>query len=164
MAIDPRHPDGDSSAAEVRIEMAYVLFLDLVGYSKLSNELQLARINRLESVVQSTAEFRRAAGNRQVVSLPTGDGMALVFEKFPEAPAQCAVEIAKAIQGDPEIELRMGINSGPAFPRRDIRGGENVVGAGAATRGIFGARVAAASGQPTATSTSGFVAPGKFNP
>jgi formylglycine-generating enzyme required for sulfatase activity/class 3 adenylate cyclase len=112
------------------IETAHVLFMDVVGYSKLLNDVQAGLIGQLTELVESTSEFQRALKQKEVEPLPTGDGMALVFKRFPEAPARCALEIAAALQGLPEIKLRMGIHSGPVYFRRDIRGNLNAFGDG----------------------------------
>src|SRR5438270_13340633 len=83
---------------EIELEIAHVLLLDIVGYSKLSANEQHARINELNEVVRLSEQFRKAEAANRIIKIPTGDGMALVFYKSPEEPAQCAFEIAKAVQ------------------------------------------------------------------
>lgn len=121
-----RHP-GDVPES---LAIAHVLCMDLVGFSKFSTDAQHAHISLLEEVVKKTEAFDRALRDEDMIRLPTGDGMALVFLKNAEAPARCARQISTALRHHSGIQLRMGINSGPAHPREDIRGGENVVGAG----------------------------------
>ncbi len=111
-------------------EIAHVLFLDLVGYSRVSMEEQ-ARLGReLRALVRGTPEFQRANQHAELLSLDTGDGMALVFSRDPLAPAQCAVEIARVVRAHPKLSLRMGIHSGPVSRATDINGKENVSGSG----------------------------------
>ena len=119
-----------TTSAPESIETAHVLFMDVVGYSKLANDTQANLIGRLTSLVERTAEYRRAADQEQVIPLPTGDGMALVFTRFPEAPARCALEVAGVLQNDSEIRLRMGIHTGPVYFRRAIGGAPNAWGDG----------------------------------
>src|SRR3977135_2571566 len=102
-------PESDSN---FRLEIGHVLFIDIVGYSKLLIEEQKERLRQLTAVVQATAQVRQST-NEQLVRLPTGDGMALVFRNSSEEPARCALEIAQALKKHPEIRVRMGIHSGP---------------------------------------------------
>ena len=110
---------------EVKFEIGHVLFIDLVGYSKLSIEEQKEWLLRLTDIVLATAQVRDS-NNEQLVRLPTGDGMALVFRNSSEEPVRCAIEITEALQKDsgskekPQLRLRMGIHSGPG-KRRDRR-------------------------------------------
>src|SRR5262249_44249320 len=99
-------------AAEVKKEIALVLFIDIVGYSKLLNEEQQERLNQLTEIVLETTPVREAI-DEQLVRLPTGDGMALVFRHSAEEPARCALEIAEALQKHPELPVRMAIHTGP---------------------------------------------------
>src|SRR6478735_9059359 len=96
----------------LRLEIRHVLFIDIVGYSKLLIEEQKERLNQLTEIVLATATVR-ASTDEQLVRLPTGDGMALVFRRSLEEPALCALEIAEALQKHPELPVRMGIHSGP---------------------------------------------------
>src|SRR5436305_6082765 len=114
---------------QFRLEIGHVLFIDIVGYSKLLNEEQKERLNQLTKIVLATAPVREAA-DEQLVRLPTGDGMALVFRHSAEEPAQCALEIAEALQKHPKLPVRMGIHSGPMSEVTDVSGRTNIAGAG----------------------------------
>ncbi len=106
-----------------------MLFIDLVGYSKLLIEEQKKRLRRLTEIVLATAQVREST-NEQIVRLPTGDGMALVFRNSSEEPARCALEIAQALKRHPEIAVRMGIHSGPVSEVTDVNSRTNIAGAG----------------------------------
>ena len=95
----------------LRLEIRHVLFIDIVGYSKLLIEEQKERLGQLTSIVLRTAQVRDSS-DEQLVRLPTGDGMALVFRHSPEEPAHCALEISEALRKHPELCVRMGIHSG----------------------------------------------------
>jgi len=112
------------------MEMSHVLFTDIVGYSKLAMDEQQRQLRQLQKIVRSTAEFERAKAEDQLISLPTGDGMALAFFGEPESAARCALEIGKALRAYPEIKLRMGINTGPVYRLADINAARNVAGGG----------------------------------
>ena len=114
---------------EIQLEIGHVLFIDIVGYSKLLNEEQKERLNQLTEIVLATAPVREAT-DEQLVRLPTGDGMALVFRHSAEEPARCALEIAEALQKHPELPVRMGIHSGPVSEVTDVSGRTNIAGAG----------------------------------
>jgi hypothetical protein len=92
------------------LEIAHVLFVDIVGYSKRLINEQRALIERLNRLVRSTEQFRQADAAGKLISIPTGDGMALAFFTAPDAPVRCAIELSKADQDDPKIELRIGIH------------------------------------------------------
>ena len=111
-------------------EMAHILFMDLVGYSKLPTTDQIQCQQTLHQIVQQTKEYVRAQQQNQLISLPTGDGIALVFFRDPVAPVQCAIEIAQTVQAHPEIELRMGVHSGLVYRVADINANRNVAGGG----------------------------------
>jgi TolB-like protein/Flp pilus assembly protein TadD len=113
----------------LRLEIGHVLFIDIVGYSKLLIEEQKERLHQLTAVVLATAQVR-ASTDEQLVRLPTGDGMALVFHHSAEEPARCALEIAEALRKHPEIPVRMGIHSGPVSEVTDVSGRTNIAGAG----------------------------------
>ncbi|MBI3694169.1 MAG: protein kinase [Acidobacteria bacterium] len=121
----PSDPSQPSS-----LEMAYVLFMDLVSYSTLPMDRQTELIQRLQETVRSTGEFRRAQASGQLISLPTGDGMALVFFQNPVAAVQSAVEISRALRNNPDIKLRMGVHAGPVYRIADINTNRNVAGGG----------------------------------
>jgi TolB-like protein/class 3 adenylate cyclase/Tfp pilus assembly protein PilF len=115
---------------EIQLEIAHVLFIDIVGYSKLSISDQHAAIEELNQVVRASEQFQRAEAASRLTRIPTGDGMALVFYTSPEAPVQCAVEISGALKEHPRLQLRMGIHSGPVGGIVDVNEGANLAGAG----------------------------------
>src|SRR5258706_6563508 len=115
---------------EIELEIAHVLFLDIVGYSKLSVNEQHARVEELNELFRLCETFRKAEAASRLLKIPTGDGMALVFYKSPEEPAQCAVEISRALKENPRLQLRMGIHSGPVSGVVDVNERANVAGAG----------------------------------
>src|SRR5438874_11054187 len=118
------------SIGDTRLEIGHVLFVDIVGYSKLLVKQQSELLRELNEIVSGTSEFREAESAGKLIRLPTGDGMALVFRTNPEAPAQCAVEIARALKSHPAIQLRMGIHSGPVNEIVDVNQRANIAGAG----------------------------------
>jgi len=115
---------------EIQPEIAHVLFIDIVGYSKLSINDQHAAIEELNQIVRASEQFQRAEAASRLLKIPTGDGMALVFYTSPEAPAQCAVEISQALKERPRLQLRMGIHSGPVSGVVDVNNRPNLAGAG----------------------------------
>src|SRR5713101_6340992 len=115
---------------EIQLEIAHVLFIDVVGYSKLSINEQGAAVDELNEVVRASEQFQKAEDARRLIKIPTGDGMALVFYTSPEAPTQCAVEISGGLKGHPRLQLRMGVHSGPVSGVIDVNGHANLAGAG----------------------------------
>ena len=115
---------------EIQLEIAHVLFIDIVGYSKLSIDDQHAAIEELTKIVRASEQFQRAEAANRLIRIPTGDGMVLVFYTNPEAPAQCAVEISCALKEHPRLQLRMGIHSGPVSGVVDVNERVNLAGAG----------------------------------
>jgi serine/threonine-protein kinase len=115
---------------EIQLEIAHVLFIDIVGYSKLSIDDQRELQRELSEVVRGTGQFRTAEAAGKLIRLPGGDGMALVFFNSPEAPVLCALEISKALKRNPRLQLRMGVHSGPVNQVRDVNDRINVAGAG----------------------------------
>src|SRR5512132_2157665 len=115
---------------EIQLEIAHVLFIDIVGYSKLSINDQHAAVEELTKIVRASDQFQRAEAASRLIRIPTGDGMALAFYTSPEAPAQCAVEISRALKEHPPLQLRMGIHSGPVGGIVDVNDGANLAGAG----------------------------------
>src|SRR6266481_5076032 len=115
---------------QTRLQIGHVLFIDIVGYSKLLVNQQSELLRELNEVVSGTSEFHEAESAGKLIRLPTGDGMALVFRTNPEAPAECAVEIARALKSHPAIQLRMGIHSGPVNEVVDVNQRANIAGAG----------------------------------
>src|SRR5215469_11805630 len=120
----------DELKSKVRLEIAHVLFIDIVGYSKLRTNEQTAQIQTLREIVRGTEQFRTAEAEGKLLRLPTGDGGALAFRNNPEAPVLCAEEIAKALKNHPEIRVRMGIHSGPVNEVTDLNEQANIAGAG----------------------------------
>src|SRR5216110_188459 len=115
---------------EIQLEIAHVLFIDIVGYSKLSINDQHAVVEELNQIVRAAEQFQRAEAARRLLKIPTGDGMVLVFYTSPEAPAQCAVEVSRALKEHPRLHLRMGIHSGPVSGVVDVSERANIAGAG----------------------------------
>src|SRR5438552_5230163 len=115
---------------EIELEIGHVLFIDIVGYSKLLIDEQRDYLHMLNEVVRLTDSFRAADAAGKLTRLPTGDGMALVFATTPDAPVSCAIEISRALQGYPHIHLRMGIHSGPVSGVTDVNDRSNFAGAG----------------------------------
>src|SRR5919198_5180601 len=99
--------------SEVRFEIGHVLFIDIVGYSKLLITEQSDQLQTLKSIVRGTEQVKKADAEGKLMRLPTGDGGALVFRSNPEAPVLCALEISRELKKYPELKVRMGIHSGP---------------------------------------------------
>jgi TolB-like protein/class 3 adenylate cyclase/Flp pilus assembly protein TadD len=115
---------------EIQLEIAHVLFIDIVGYSKLSISEQHAAVEELTQIVRASEQFQKTEAGNRLLKIPTGDGMALVFYTSPEAPAQCAVEITRALKEHSRLQLRMGIHSGPVSGVVDVNNRPNLAGAG----------------------------------
>jgi class 3 adenylate cyclase len=115
---------------DVALEIAHVLLMDVVGYSKLLINDQSEILEQLNRIVRDTVQFREADAASKLTRLATGDGMALVFFNNPEAPVKCALEISRALRSYPHIRLRMGVHSGPINPVSDVNDRTNVTGAG----------------------------------
>src|SRR4026207_358226 len=118
------------SKKEIELEIAHVLFLDIVGYSRLSANEQRARVDELNGIGRLSEQFQKAEAANRILKIPTGDGMALVFYKSPEEPAQCAFEISRALKDNQRLQVRMGIHSGPVCGVVDVNERTNVAGAG----------------------------------
>src|SRR5207302_903739 len=117
-------------SSDVKFEIGHVLFIDIVGYSKLLINEQSDQIQTLKLIVRGTEQFRLAEAEGKLLRLPTGDGGALVFRTTPEAPVLCALEIGKALKSHPELRVRMGIHSGPVNEVVDLNEQANIAGAG----------------------------------
>src|SRR6202011_3551741 len=117
-------------STDLKFEIGHVLFIDIVGYSKLLINEQSDQIQKLKEVVRGTDQVRIAEAEGKLLRLPTGDGGALVFRNSPEAPVLCALEIAKAVKNHPELRVRMGIHSGPVNEITDLNAQANIAGAG----------------------------------
>src|ERR1700736_1318410 len=115
---------------EIQLEIANVLFVDIVGYSKLLINEQHESLQKLNQIVRTTETFRAAEVAGKLIRLPTGDGMALAFATTPDAPVQCALEISKALKSHQELRVRMGIHSGPVSGLVDVNDRSNIAGAG----------------------------------
>src|SRR5207248_10722937 len=124
------------SGSDVKFEIGHVLFIDIVGYSKLLIHEQSEQLQKLREIVRATEQFRNAEAEGNLLRLPTGDGGALVFRTSPEAPVECAIEIHRALQQPPgskekpQLRLRMGIHSGPVNEVSDLNEQLNMAGAG----------------------------------
>ena len=118
------------SGSEVKFEIGHVLFIDIVGYSKLLITEQSEQIQKLKEIVRGTEQVRITEAEGKLLRLPTGDGAALVFRTTPEAPVLCAMQISNALKSHPEIHVRMGIHSGPVNEVSDLNAQANIAGAG----------------------------------
>src|SRR5437016_6197504 len=115
---------------EIQLEIAHVLFIDTVGYSKLSINEQRAVVDELTQIVRGAEQFQKAEAADRLIKISTGDGMALVFYTSPEVPVRCAMELSRALKDHPRLRLRMGIHSGPVSGVVDVTGRTNLAGAG----------------------------------
>src|SRR3954471_1031110 len=119
-----------SSPSEVKFEIGHILFIDIVGYSKLLINEQSDQLQTLREIVRATEQFRSAEAEGKLLRLPTGDGGALVFRNTPEVPVLCAIEVARELKKHPELQVRMGIHSGPVNEITDLNEQANIAGAG----------------------------------
>src|SRR6201997_1450461 len=124
------NPQPTESSSDLKFEIGHVLFIDIVGYSKLLINQQSEQLETLKAIVRGTEQFKQAEAEGKLLRLPTGDGGALVFRTSPEAPVLCALEISKALQVYPELRVRMGIHSGPVNEITDLTAQANIAGAG----------------------------------
>src|SRR6266576_7159280 len=115
---------------EIELEIAHVLFIDIVGYSKLSVNEQHAAVEELNLIVRLSEQFQKAEAANRILKIPTGDGMALVFYKSPEEPAQCAFEISRVLKDNQRLQIRRGIDSGPVRAVAAVNERTNVEDAG----------------------------------
>jgi Adenylate and Guanylate cyclase catalytic domain len=120
----------DDEKTKPRLEIAHVLFIDIVEYSKLLTDEQSEALQELNQIVRNTEAVREAEAAGQLITLPTGDGMALVFTGSVEGPAECALEVSRALRAQPSLPVRMGIHSGPVQHVRDANTRENISGVG----------------------------------
>src|SRR6201989_2712325 len=116
--------------ANQRLEIAHVLFVDIVGYSTRLTDAQRGLVDRLNQAVRSSDEFNRAAAAGRLKKIPTGDGMALIFHDSPEQPVECAVEISRVLKHHPDLPVRMGVHSGPVSAVTDVNDRVNAAGVG----------------------------------
>jgi hypothetical protein len=120
----------DDEKTKPRLEIAHVLFIDIVGYSKLLTDEQSEALQELNQIVRNTEAAREAEAAGQLIILPTGDGMALAFTGSVEGPAECALELSQALRAQPSLPVRMGIHSGPVQYIKDANARENISGVG----------------------------------
>src|SRR3989440_940328 len=120
----------DDEKTKPRLEIAHVLFIDIVAYSKLLTDEQSEALQELNQIVRNTEVVREAEGAGQLIILPTGDGMALAFTGSVEGPAECALEVSQALRAQPSLPIRMGIHSGPVQHVKDANARENISGVG----------------------------------
>ena len=120
----------DDEKTKPRLEIGHVLFIDVVGYSKLLTDEQSEALQELNQIVRNTEAAREAQAAGQLIILPTGDGMALVFTGSVDGPAECALEVSQALHAQPSLPVRMGIHSGPVQHIRDANARENISGVG----------------------------------
>jgi adenylate cyclase len=122
---------GDSKAGpKFHLETAHILFLDIVGYSKLLVNEQREVVQQLNEAVRNAPQFRKSESTGKLIRIPSGDGMALVFFQTPEEPVHCAMEIARMLSNHPNLRVRMGVHSGPIDQIKDVNDRDNVAGAG----------------------------------
>jgi TolB-like protein/class 3 adenylate cyclase/Tfp pilus assembly protein PilF len=124
------HDTAAETAPDLQLEIAHLLLIDVVGYSKLLVNEQIELLQELKQIVRSTESFRAAEAKHELIRVPTGDGMALAFFHSPEEPARCALAISKELQDHPNIRLRMGIHSGPVSRVADVNEKTNIAGSG----------------------------------
>src|SRR6202045_124502 len=120
----------DEQKTKLRLEIAHVLFIDIVGYSKLLIDEQSETLHELNEIVRNTEAAREAEAAGQLIILPTGDGMALVFTGSVEDPVECALQISQVLRAQPSLPVRMGIHSGPVHHLKDANQRENIAGIG----------------------------------
>ena len=120
----------EEQKTKLRLEIAHVLFIDIVGYSKLLIDEQTDALQELNQIVRNTEAVREAEPAGQLIRLPTGDGMALVFTSSAEAPVECALQISEALRGHSGLQVRMGVHSGPVHQVADVNERTNIAGAG----------------------------------
>src|SRR5947199_9782770 len=118
----------DQVSSDVKLEIGHVLFIDIVGYSKLLISEQTERLQKLKEIVWGTEQFKQAQAEGKLLRLPTGDGGALVFRNNVEAPVLCAMAIGKQLKRHPELHVRMGIHSAPANEITDLNAQANIGG------------------------------------
>jgi TolB-like protein/class 3 adenylate cyclase/Tfp pilus assembly protein PilF len=127
--VNPQDTSAEPTA-DLQLEIAHLLLVDVVGYSKLLVNEQVELLQELKQIVRSTESFRAAEASGKLIRVPTGDGMALVFFHSPEEPVRCALEISRALQNHPSIQLRMGVHSGPINRVTDVNEKANIAGPG----------------------------------
>src|SRR5216684_4698772 len=127
---DTKSPVARQDREDLALEIAYLLLIDIVGYSRLLVNEEVEHMQELKQIVRGTECFRAAEKSGKLVRVPTGDGMALLFFRSPEEPVRCALEIQRALKEHPDIQLRMGIHGGPVNQITDVNDQVNVAGSG----------------------------------
>jgi class 3 adenylate cyclase len=130
LPIQPKEESSVPQTAQWKPEFASVLFTDIVGFTLLDPARQVQARQKLEQAVQDADVFRQARRENIIVARPTGDGIALVFFAHPSLAAECAVQIAKILENNSVLSLRMGIHQGTVYRMKDINGSEDVSGSG----------------------------------
>lgn len=131
MSSQPGQPLPDQEpTGPLPLEIAHVLFMDIVAYSRFPIDQQKQLVEELQKTVRGTSEFARAKSRNNLISLPSGDGMALVFFNDPESPCRCALEVSRIVRNRPDLKLRMGVHTGPVYRTADINTNRNVAGGG----------------------------------
>jgi len=115
---------------EIELEIAHILLIDLVGYSRLLVNEQIELLQELNRIVRGTECFRSAEAIGKLMRVPTGDGMALLFFRSPEEPVRCALQVSDALKDRPHIQVRMGAHSGPVNRVIDVNDQTNIAGSG----------------------------------
>lgn len=123
-------PPSSETKSDLPLEIAHLLLIDVVGYSKLLVNEQIELLQELNQIVRGTESFRMAEASEKLIRLPTGDGMALLFFRSPEEPVRCALEVSKTLQDHPHIQVRMGVHSGPVNRVTDVNDKTNIAGSG----------------------------------
>src|SRR5207253_7787527 len=113
---------------KLRLEIAHVLFIDIVGYSTHLTDEQQALVDQLNQIVRSSAVFQKAEAADRLIKIPTGDGMALIFYNSPEQPVECALDISRELKWFPDLPVRMGVHSGPVSAVTDLNDRTNEAG------------------------------------
>src|SRR4029077_8957022 len=128
-AVNAQHKPAEPTL-DLPLEIAHLLLIDVVGYSKLLVNEEIELLQELNQIVRNTEQFRAAETSGKFIRVSTGDGMALLFFHSPEEPVRCALEISKALQEHPQIQLRMGVHSGPVNQVTDVNDKTNIAGSG----------------------------------
>src|SRR5213595_2862797 len=129
MAVNAQDRPAESTL-DLPLEIAHLLLIDVVGYSKLLVNEQIELLHELNGIVRNTECFRAAEASEKLIRVPTGDGMALLFFRSPEEPVRCALEISRALHGHPLFQVRMGVHSGPVNRVTDVNDKTNIAGSG----------------------------------
>jgi TolB-like protein/class 3 adenylate cyclase len=127
--VNPQDTSAETKP-DLQLEIAYVLLIDVVGYSKLLVDEQIEFLKELNQIVRSTECFRAAQTAGKLIRVSTGDGMALLFSRSPEEPVRCALEISRTLKDHPHIQVRMGVHGGPVNQVTDVNDRTNIAGAG----------------------------------